>query len=322
MADFGSFKSKLNKQNISTELSEPDVWISTGNMTLNHTMARSFDVGIPNRRSTMFWGPSGSGKSYIAGNAAKNAQENDYFVVYIDTEDAIDERYLTRIGVNMDEDAFMPIRISTIEECSKVISNLFQDTTPDDKVCVILDSLTMMETEQEFEKFQEKGELQNDQGRTAKMYKSLIKNVNAKIGSRDMFFIYTAHAYENQEMFSAEKYNISGGNAQIYIPSISVLMDKLPLKESEGQKKVAKGFRMKTKIYKSRFGMLGDSCELHIPYKTGIDPYDGLLERLTSEGFITKNHAWYVYKDSEGNEKKFQEKSAMEHLPEIMEQIK
>lgn len=323
MVDISNLKSKLQKDNIPTELSNPDVWISTGNMALNHSISQRFDAGIPNRRTTMLFGPSGAGKSLILGHAAKDAQEKGYFIVYIDSEDAIDEAYLDRIGVNMEDDAFLPVRVSTIEETSKVISDLFQNTNPEDKVFVALDSLTMLETEQEFEKFEKSGELQNDQGLTAKKYKSMIKNVNAKIGSRDMFFVYSAHAYQNQEMFSGEKYNISGGSAQLYIPSISVLLDKLQLKETDGSGKKSRsvGFKMKTKIYKSRFSMLGDTCELHVPFNTGIDPYDGLLERLETLGIVEKKHAWYIYTDKNGEQHKFQSKNANEYLDMILDEM-
>ena len=89
---------KLNKVNITTGILNPDTWLSTGNATLNLAVADRFDVGIPNRRSLVYWGPSGSGKSMMACHAAKEAQKAGYFVFYFDTETAAEDDYLDKVG--------------------------------------------------------------------------------------------------------------------------------------------------------------------------------------------------------------------------------
>lgn len=315
--DTSKLRKSLDKKDISTNLSNPDVWLHSGNYALNYTLSGSLTQGIPNRRSTMVFGPSGTGKSLLLGHWALDAQRKGYTVVYIDSEDAINEEYLTRIGVSMEEEWFLPVRIATIEDAAEVISDLFSNSTNEDKVAVFLDSLSMLETEQEMKKF-EGGELQEDQGRLAKKYKSLVKNVNSKIGDKDMFFIYSMHAYQNQDIQNGKgKYLVSGGEGQIYIPSISLLLDKLKLKE--GMDIV--GFRMKAEIYKSRFSQLGGKTELAVPFETGIDPYDGILDLFERQGYVTRNAAWYNYKDENDKEHKFQKSKGQEHIDYILNRI-
>lgn len=313
--DLSKVKTSLDKRDIATSLSTPDVWLSTGNMALNRLLSNSFSVGVPNRRSTMFFGPSGTGKSLLLSKIAVNAQKAGYMVVYIDTEHAIDESYMKRVGMNMDDDWFLPVRVSTIEEVSAIMSDLFRDTIPEDKVFVAMDSLSMLETQQEVEKFDKSGELQNDQGRTAKRLKALVKNINAKIGGRDMFFVYTAHAYANQDLTNGKgKWIISGGEGQLYIPSMSLLLEKLKLKDDSGN---STGFTMKAEIYKSRFSKLGSKCRLDVPFDEGIDPYDGVLFILVEEGMVNKNGAWYNYEHN-GETIKFQKKNANKHIDCIL----
>jgi len=315
--DTQKLRQSLNKKDISTDLSDPDCWLSTGNMALNYILSNNFNEGIPNRRSTLLFGPSGTGKSLLLGNIAKNAQDKGYMVVYIDSEGAIDTKYLTRIGLSLAETDFLPVRVSTVEDTASVISDLMRTVSPADKVFVALDSLSMLEPAQELEKFQDKGELQNDQGRTAKKFKSLVKNVNAKIGNRDMFFVYTAHAYANQDIMNGKgKWLISGGEGQLYIPSMSLLLDKLKLKE--GTENI--GFQMKAEIYKSRFSMLGAKSTLKIPYDAGIDLYDGLLPIFEKLGMVSKNGAWYNY-IVDGKTIKFQSLALHEHADAILNQI-
>lgn len=91
-----ALRKSLEKNHISTTISEPDVWLSSGNMALNFIMTGDFTRGIPNRRTIMYWGLPGTGKSFLAALAAKEAQDKGYFVVYFDTEDAIHTEYMEK----------------------------------------------------------------------------------------------------------------------------------------------------------------------------------------------------------------------------------
>src|SRR5579872_5457407 len=93
--DVSKFRKEITKsiEGISVGFeSDPELWISTGNYTLNYLISGDFNKGVPMGRVTMLAGESGSGKSYIASaNVVKHAQEAGVFVVLIDTEHALDE---------------------------------------------------------------------------------------------------------------------------------------------------------------------------------------------------------------------------------------
>ena len=55
----------------------------------------TFYKGVPLGKVTVLAGESGAGKSYIAaGNVVKAAQDQGIFVVLIDSENALDEKWL------------------------------------------------------------------------------------------------------------------------------------------------------------------------------------------------------------------------------------
>lgn len=314
-----SLQKALQKKNYNTSLSSPDHWLSFGNMALNYVTTGSFHRGVPNRRLTMMYGLSGTGKSLLMGHVAKDAQENGYLVIYIDTEDAIDPGYLTRIGVNIDdEDMFLPIRLSTIEELAEATSEIFSTFEKTDKICVLVDSLGMLETEDHQEAFEKKGEMKNDMGLFAKKLKKYLKNITSKVGEYDCHFVVNQHCYANQNVLDGRGTHVpSGGEAQIFIPSISLFLKKLDLKE--GSQVV--GIRLKAQTKKTRFTQLGLACELHVPYRTGIDPYDGVLQILEDNGGVNKNGGWYNYTSDDGETVKFQAKDRDEHLMKLIERF-
>lgn len=328
MSKLFELRKKLNKTGISTNISNPDCWISTGNYALNFIMSGRFDVGIPNRRSVLFWGQSGTGKSFLLSNIAKSAQDAGYSIIYIDTEEAIHEDYLAKIGVDLSEEKFMPIRVYSIEETTKVMSEIFASISDTDKVCVICDSLSMLETEKEMEDF-EKGEMKADQGLFAKRLKLLMKNINSKIGNKDMFFVASAHAYQNQDIRNGEgAWILSGGKGFQYIPSISVLLNKSKLRDTSEKTKVS-GVVIKAEVTKTRFTQPFQKTELNVPYDVGIDPIDGLLTLAEEAGLVSKNGAWYSY-EKDGETVKFQSSKFVDHYmnlfdfddkPEIVENL-
>ena len=105
--DVSKFRKDLTKSipGISVGFKDPKHWVSTGNYALNYAISGNFKRGIPLGKVTMFAGQSGSGKSYIcSGNIVRNAQEQGIFPVLIDTENALDEKWLQPLGVDTSED--------------------------------------------------------------------------------------------------------------------------------------------------------------------------------------------------------------------------
>ena len=104
--DVSKFRKNLTKSitGMSAGFHDPTDWVSTGNYALNYLVSGDFNRGIPLGKVTVFAGESGSGKSYFcAGNIVKEAQKQGIFVVLIDSENALDETWLTALDVDTDE---------------------------------------------------------------------------------------------------------------------------------------------------------------------------------------------------------------------------
>jgi len=316
MVDFSKLDTKLKKAEIAVGLSDPDCWISTGNYALNFNLSGDFKRGLPNKKSIVFWGLQGSGKSFLACLAAKNAQDKGYSIVYIDTENSLHTDYMKKIGIDMSDNKFRALKVSTIEEATLAMSECFQSFAPEDKICYVIDSLTGLETEAEQDNFN-KGKITTDMGLFAKRLKQFTKNINNKISERDNFLIMTNHAYLNQDIRNGKGVAIpSGGEGFIFMQSIAVYLSKLKLKEETD----VVGIKLTAEVTKSRFGQLGRKVRLEVPYDRGLDPLDGLLDLAVETDLVdNSSKGWYKFVDPSGKEIKFRAKDFGKYYRQVMD---
>lgn len=310
--DLSKFRTSVTKsiKGISSGFNDPVHWVNTGNFTLNYLISGHFDRGVPLGKFTILAGESGSGKSYIcSGNLAKNAQQMGAQVVLIDTENALDEKWLVDLGVDTDPSKLLRLGMSKVDDVAKTISEFmdnyksnFGDMEHEDqpKIVIIIDSLGMLTTPTDEDQFK-KGDMKGDMGRKAKQLNSLVRNTINLIAEHPVGIVATNHTYASQDMFDPDD-KISGGNGPIFASSIVVAMRKLKLKEDENGTKISDvtGIRAVCKVVKTRYSKPFESVEIKIPYVSGMNPYSGLLDFFEKTGALVKdgNRMKYTSKES------------------------
>jgi len=299
--DVSKFRKSITKAvpGLSVGFNDPDTWISTGNYTLNKLISGEFDKGIPLGKVTVLAGESGAGKSYIAsGNVIKAAQEQGIFVVLIDSENALDEKWLHALDVDTDESKLLKLNMSMIDDVAKTISDFmkdykaeYTDKDPEErpKVLFVVDSLGMLLTPTDVDQFQ-KGDMKGDMGRKPKALTSLVRNTVNMFGEFNVGLLATNHTYASQDMFDPDD-KISGGQGFIYASSIVIAMRKLKLKTDADGNKTSQvhGIRAACKVMKTRYAKPFESVQVEIPYETGMSPYSGLTDFLEAKGVLKKS---------------------------------
>ncbi len=328
--DITKFRRDITKAipGLSLGFHDPNVWIHSGNFALNYAISGNFWKGIPLGKVTMFAGQSGSGKSFIcSGNIVRNAQKQDIFPILIDTENALDEKWLGPLGVDTSEDKLLKVNMAMIDDVARLVSDFMKDykTRYDSvepaerpKVLFVLDSLGMMLTPTDVNQFQA-GEMKGDMGRKPKALAALVRNCVNMFGEYDVGLVVTNHTYASQDMFDPDD-KISGGQGFIYASSIVVAMRKLKLKEDEDGNKTTdvRGIRAACKIMKTRYNKPFESVEIKIPWDTGMDEYSGLIDLFEKKGVLVKDSNKLKYTDKTGKEHKYFRKS----IPnELLDQI-
>ena len=307
--DVSKFRKEITKsiEGLSIGYNDPTDWISTGNYGLNYLISGDFNKGVPLGKVTVFAGESGSGKSFIcSGNLVRHAQQQGIYVVLIDTENALDEKWLHALGVDTDESKLLKLNMAMIDDVGKTISEFmksYKAMSEDDKpkVLFVIDSLGMLLTPTDVNQF-EAGDMKGDMGRKPKALTALVRNCVNMFGSHNVGLVATNHTYASQDMFDPDD-KISGGQGFVYASSIVVAMKKLKLKEDEDGNKVSEvnGIRAACKIMKTRYAKPFESIQVKIPYETGMSPYSGLTDMLEKSGALKKegNSLVYVTEDGE-----------------------
>ena len=299
--DVSKFRKSITKAvpGLSVGFNDPDTWISTGNYTLNKLISGEFEKGIPLGKVTVLAGESGAGKSYIAaGNVIKSAQEQGIFVVLIDSENALDEKWLHALDVDTAEDKLLKLNMSMIDDVARTISDFMKDykseyTDKDHedrpKVLFVVDSLGMLLTPTDVDQFQ-KGDMKGDMGRKPKALTSFVRNTVNMFGEFNVGLLATNHTYASQDMFDPDD-KISGGQGFIYASSIVIAMRKLKLKvDADGNKtSQVHGIRAACKVMKTRYAKPFESVQVEIPYETGMSPYSGLVEFFEAKEILKKS---------------------------------
>jgi RecA/RadA recombinase len=254
-------------------------WIDTGNYHLNAVFSGDLFGGIPNNRTICLAGESGTGKTFLMLNMVRELQLKGYYVIYYDTEGAVDVDNIKNFGVDPDKFDHQPLsdlakfRTSITTLCKKLMEAKEKGyKTP--KIAVCLDSLGMLATTKEIEDAQS-GNTAADMTR-AKMVRSLFRIITSDLTGLGIPFLFTNHTYASTGMFPT--INLSGGGGLVYSASVILALSKAQIKEGA----VQTGIIVSVKTLKNRFGK-PIPIKFHIRWDKGMNRFIGMEEYISWE---------------------------------------
>lgn len=280
-------------------------YISTGSYILNAAITGSMFRGIPCGRVTTLAGSPGAGKSFLALSVCREAQNNGYVPIYLDSEGAQDVNSVSRLGV--DTKKFMIKQVNTISEVSTFILNLCTklEAIPEesrDKVIIVLDSLGNLTSNKEAE------DILNATGKRdmtkQQEIKALFRVCATPLAKLHIPFIVISHIYQTQDLFS--KQVVSGGSGINYNSSVTLMLNAAKLngadKDNDKAAESAKGDLIKSGVVvsarpeKSRF-TIPQKVSFYIPFFKAPNPYVGLDQYMTWENCGIARGKCYTQKE-------------------------
>jgi RecA/RadA recombinase len=280
MSKISEYGDTLDKSSIS----EIDHYISTGNYMLNACLTASLFGGYPNNRAVCLGGPSGTGKTFLALNAVRQAQEMGYSIIYYDSENAVDRTLVEKFDIDAARFRYEPC--NTVQEFRTSITALTDTliaqkskgvTLP--KIMIVLDSAGNLATQKEIDDAKS-GSDKADMTR-AKLMKSTFRIIMTKLGICKIPLLFTNHTYMTTDLFA--KQVGSGGTGVEYSASIILFLGKAKLKDTaEGDGQEQTGIIVTAKPNKNRFAK-PKPIKFHISFNKGMNPYVGLEEYISWE---------------------------------------
>lgn len=277
----------LGEEKTQTDLS---TWVSTGSTDLDLAISNRPDGGLPVGRIAEFTGLEASGKSLIMAHLLANTQKMGGIAVYIDTENALSEEFLSAIGVDVKNMLYIPL--DTIEDIFESIESIIMNIRSNSKdrlVTIVVDSVAAATT-----KIEQDADYDKDGWATSKaiiMSKALRKITNL-IGKEKVILAFTNQLREKLGAMFGDKYTTSGGKALPFHASCRVRLQAVgKIKDSDD---TIIGVKTQATVVKNRYGPPFKKAQFNIFFDSGIDDDSSWLETLKKYKVITVGGAWHT----------------------------
>lgn len=315
------FEKECSKMEGVTSQSEaPRYWFGMGNYAANYVLSGKLEYAVPQGRIMAIAGPSSSGKSFIQCNLVREAQKDGAYIVMIDSENALDDDFVSKIGVNVEEDYNYKsvITVDNVINLTSAFINGYKKAYGSDhdapKVLIVIDSLDMLLTATELSHFL-KGDNSGDQGQRAKQLKAMLRQLVQQIKNLNISIIVTHQVYaaKQDQILKGEGVWVINDAVRYSLSQIA-LVTRLKLKEGSD----VTGIRMKVEGFKTRFTQPFQSVVVEVPYETGMDPCSGLCELMEGAGILEAKGA---YKQIVGTDIKFYKRDINQYLDILFEKF-
>jgi len=222
-----------------------------------------------------------TGKTFLALNICREAQNMGYNIIYCDSEAAVDQDVIQNFGVNPDKFRYQPV--STPLEVRQFVAHLCDQLKKAKdsgkaipKVMLVLDSLGNLATTKE-RADAISGSDKRDMTKQQEL-RSLFRVITADLAELKIPFVFTNHTYATIGSYVPGQ-TISGGGGAIYNASVILQLSKAGLKE-DGTNKT--GIIVTSKPAKNRFAR-PIPIKFHISFYKGMNPYVGLEQFFSWE---------------------------------------
>ena len=266
-------------------------FIDTGVYILNALFSKSIlNGGISDDRITIFAGEPNTGKSYLLYNIARNAQKRGDFIIFIDTEHAVNKTTLSSFGIDSSPEKLKLISSNKVEDLkiflTKFLDGLKQEKKAGSeipKIIILLDSIGQLASIKEVEDAME-GKNKADMTR-AKAIKQLFRIINSDLGHLGIPMVATNHTYQDTSSFFPVPV-MSGGKGAEYSASTIIFLSTAKLKtgREDDLDLSSTGVLVTAQAKKNRMAK-PKKVKFEIDHSYGTNPYKGLEFFLTTENF-------------------------------------
>ena len=246
-----------------SDFSEVTEWIHTGNYHLNACLSGDLFGGWPNNRSCSIAGPSGTGKTFLTLNSVREAINMGYYVIYYDSEAAVDKDQMVKFGIDVTKVNYQPVNTvqafrTSVTSITQKMQEVKRKGGEIQKIMIILDSAGNLATQKEIDDAAT-GSEKADMTRS-KMLKSIFRIIMTPLADLKIPFLFTNHTYQTQDFISRQ---VAGGGC--LVPGSKVKMGDGTLKNIEdivegdyvltlmGTKEIENTWTFDKKTYKIEF---------------------------------------------------------------------
>ena len=280
--------------------------ISTGSLSLDLALGIG---GIPKGRIIEIYGPESSGKTTVALHVVAEVQKNGGVAAFIDAEHALDPKYSSALGVNVDE--LIVSQPDTGEQALDIAEHLVRSGAVD---VIVVDSVAALVPKQEIE-----GEMgDSHMGLQARLMSQALRKLGGIINKSNCTMIFINQLRQKIGVIYGNPETTTGGNALKFYASVRIDIRRVETLKS-GTEMI--GNRTRAKIVKNKVAPPFKTAEFDIMYGKGISRIGDILDIGTSLDIISKGGSWYSYNDTKIGQGRDNAKTYLEENPDIANEI-
>lgn len=239
--------------------------------------------GFPRGRFTEIYGPNSSGKSTLALMAVAEAQRSGGNAAYIDLENALDAKWMAKLGV--DVPALAVAQPECAEEAMDIADALISSGTVS---ILVVDSVAALVP---------RAELEGDYGEAhmglqARLLGQMLRKLSNRVRTTSTAVIFINQIREKIGVMFGSPETTPGGRALPFFTSVRVDMRRRA-DVKDGTTPI--GHLVRVKTVKNRLGPPLRETEVTLHYASGFDRVGSLLDHAAATGVVARKGAWLSF---------------------------
>lgn len=280
--------------------------ISSGTLALDIALGVG---GYPRGRVIEIYGPESSGKTTVALHAIAEVQRNGGQAAFIDAEHALDPKYASNLGVNIDE--LLLSQPDTGEQALEIAEALVRSGAVD---MVVVDSVAALVPKAEIE-----GEMGDTHvGLQARLMSQALRKLSGAVSKSNTIAVFINQIREKVGVMFGNPETTPGGRALKFYASVRLEVRRAETLKS-GNDMI--GNKTKIKVVKNKVAPPFRTAEVDIMYGEGISREGSLIDIASELDIVQKSGAWYSYNDERMGQGRENAKTYLKENQEVLEDI-
>ncbi len=240
--------------------------------------------GLPFGRIIEIYGPESSGKTTLTLHAIAEVQRMGRHAAFIDAEHALDPKYATRLGVDLDK--LVISQPSSGEEALEIAEMLARSG---EVGLIVVDSVAALTPRAELE-----GDMgDSHMGLQARLMGQALRKLTAAANQTGTCIIFINQLRQKIGVTFGSNETTTGGNALKFYASVRLeIRRSTVLKDGDGK---AYGARTKVKVAKNKMAPPMQSTEFDVMFGRGICQAGEVLDIGIAHGLVEKSGAWIAF---------------------------